>query len=351
MNNKDILIDENSTILEALKRISSVRDISRLILFVSSSDNKIIGSVTDGDIRRALIKGFSLDTEIKEICFNDFIFRYESEDYIELNSLTKGENSIKILPLLFKDKTLSRIIDLEKYKSLLPVECVIMSGGRGKRLSPLTDSIPKPMLPISGKPIIEHNIDKLISYGIKKIHISIGYLGNQIIDYFGDGSKKGIQINYIKEDKPLGTAGSLSLIKNIKSDNIILINSDLFTNVNYERMYLNLLNNNADIVIASKDYKVDIPFAIFESDNFEINSFKEKPSYTFPSNAGIYIFKKKLISMIPKNTFYDITDLMQDVILKEGKLIHDPIVGYWICLLYTSPSPRDRTRSRMPSSA
>lgn len=330
MKLNDIVTDEKITIIDALKKISSIRDISKLILFVSSSNNKIIGSITDGDIRRALIKGYGLNTKIGDICCRDFVFRYESDDHIELNSLTKGENKINVLPLLNKNNSISRIIDLKKYKSLLPLECVIMSGGRGKRLSPLTDSIPKPMLPLDGKPILEHNIDRLISYGIKKIYISVGYLANQIIDYFGDGSKKGIDIHYIKEDQPLGTAGALSLIDNIKSQNVLLMNSDVFTNINFEKMYLKLINSNADMVVASKDYKVDIPFGIFETVNQEIKSLKEKPSYFYYSNAGIYIFKKKLISMIPKNMYYDITDLMKEVMRNGNKIVHNPILGYWI---------------------
>ena len=126
-----------------------------------------------------------------------------------------------------KKKNSYEIIDLEKTKSVLPLECMIMAGGRGKRLSPLTDTIPKPMLPLGDKPIIEHNIDRLIAYGIKKIYISVKYLGEQIQEYFGDGSSKGIEIEYIWEDKPLGTAGALSLVEQFETNHILLMNSDL----------------------------------------------------------------------------------------------------------------------------
>ena len=206
-----------------------------------------------------------------------------------------------------------------------------MAGGRGKRLSPLTDKVPKPMLILGDKPIIEHNIDKLISFGIKKIYISVKYLGEQIKSHFGDGNSKGIKIEYISENKPLGTAGCLSLVDNFEKNNILLMNSDLFTNVDFNKMYKSFLSENAEMVVASTKYKVDIPYAVFDYNvNNKVVGFKEKPSFTYHSNAGVYIFKKKWISSIPKDSFFDITDLMELMIDKKKKIIHEPILGYWV---------------------
>ena len=329
MNYKNLIISENKTILDALYNLNSVKNVSRLILFVSSENNEaIIGSLTDGDIRRSLINDGDLNKKVGEICYRDFCYKDESDGFIELN--TFREQNIKMLPLLYENKKMSRIIDLDKTNSILPLECVIMAGGRGKRLSPLTDSVPKPMLLIANKPIIEYNIDRLISFGIKKIYISVNYLGEQIESYFGDGSSKGIQIEYIWEDKPLGTAGSLSLVSEFKTDHILLMNSDLFTNVDLEEMYTKLVNLEADMVVASTEYKIDVPFAVFESENQKVINLKEKPSYIYHSNAGIYVFKKELINRIPKDLHYDITDLMDDIISNGGQLLHDPIRGYWI---------------------
>ena len=161
-----------------------------------------------------------------------------------------------ILPVLDKNKKIVRILDLEKIKSILPLECVIMAGGRGKRLSPLTDNVPKPMLPLNGKPILEYNIDRLIQFGIKKIYISVKYLGEKIQEYFGDGSQKGIIIEYIWEKKPLGTGGALSLINEFKTENVLLMNSDLFTDVNFEDFYLSYIKSSADMAVCSTEYKV-----------------------------------------------------------------------------------------------
>jgi putative nucleoside diphosphate sugar pyrophosphorylase len=205
-----------------------------------------------------------------------------------------------------------------------------MAGGRGKRLSPLTDTVPKPMLPLGGKPIIEYNINRLISFGIKKIFISVKYLGQQIVDYFGDGSQKGISIEYIWEDEPLGTAGALALINHLSSEHILLMNSDLFTNVNFESLYLKLIQEGADMSVASTEYKVDVPYAVFETEGSRVTNFKEKPSFIYHSNAGIYILKRSLISKIHKGQYCDITDVMEQLVTEGGKLVYDPIIGYWI---------------------
>jgi dTDP-glucose pyrophosphorylase len=329
MDSNQLLINKNKNIIEALAQLSTIRDYSKLILFVIDDDNKILGSLTDGDIRRSLLEHKDLYKKLVHICRKDFSFCYENNKYISFKALTK--NNTQIIPILNKDKTLNRIIDLKKQTCVLPIESVIMAGGRGKRLSPLTDSTPKPMLKLGDKPIIEHNIDKLNFFGIKKIHISVNYLGEKIMNHFGNGKNKNIDISYINEDQPLGTAGALSLIKNIKSDYILLMNSDLFTNINLEKMYNKMIDNEADMIIASTDYKVSIPYAIFEKKSSNnIISLVEKPTYTYNSNAGIYMFKKELVNKIPKNEFFDITDLIVELIKENLKIINYPIAGYWI---------------------
>lgn len=328
MDLNQITIKSNATILDALNKLNQIRKVSRLILFVKNENDKIIGSITDGDIRRSLSKDQDLNKTVEAVCFKNFIHHIENGDFIDL-SIYRAQN-IKILPVLNSDKTLSRVLDLEIIKSTLPLECMIMAGGRGKRLSPLTDKIPKPMLPLGDKPIIEHNIDRLISYGIQKIYISVKYLGEQIQTYFGDGSSKGIEIEYIWEDEPLGTAGALKLVEKFNTDYVLLMNSDLFTSVNFEEMYLLLLKENADMVVASTEYKVDVPYAVFETVGNRVQAFKEKPSYIYQSNAGIYILKKELIDKMKKNEYCDITDIMENLVRDGGKLIYDPILGFWI---------------------
>lgn len=323
-----ILIHQEKTLLDALRQFDGLRDISRVILFVIDDNQRVIGSITDGDIRRSIIKDENLLKSVGEICNRNFKYLSNNEPYQTLDKYRKID--IKILPVLDQNKKMVDLIDLEKNQARLPLEAVIMAGGRGQRLSPLTDSIPKPMLLLGDKPIIEHNIDRLINFGIKKIYISVKYLGEQIVDYFGDGSQKGIQIEYVWEDKPLGTAGALALIDGLSTEHILLMNSDLFTNVDFESLYTKLIESKADMAVASTEYKIDVPYAIFETDDDKVVSFKEKPTMIYHSNAGIYILKRELIQKIPKGNFCDITDVMEKLVNENGKLVYDPITGYWI---------------------
>ena len=327
----NLTINHRASILEAMVKLNNilfVGSISKLILFVTDESSKVVGTLTDGDIRRSIINSKSLEGQILDLCNRGFTYLKDTNSFIELEQYRK--RGIKILPILSDSGQLVKVIDLEKTKSILPIECMIMAGGRGKRLSPLTDSVPKPMLPLGDKPIIEHNIDRLIEYGIKKIYISVKYLGEQIESYFGDGSSKGIQIEYIWEDEPLGTAGALSLVDKFNSNHILLMNSDLFTDVNFEQMFLDLLENDADMVIASTEYKIDIPFAILQENNSKVSEIKEKPTYKYHSNAGVYIFKKEVISKISKGNYCDITDVIESLLVENGSIVHSPIKGFWI---------------------
>ena len=324
----DVLIHKNKNLVEGLYQLNQLKGMSRLILFVVDDNEKVIGSVTDGDIRRSIIAEQNLQKTLGEIANPDFKRLYQKDTYQSFEKYRKSD--IKILPILNREGKMVDLIDLEYTKAQLPLEAVIMAGGRGKRLSPLTDTIPKPMLRLGDKPIIEHNIDRLISFGIKKIYISVKYLGEQIVNYLGDGSQKGISIEYVWEDEPLGTAGSLALINNLSTEHILLMNSDLFTNVNFESLYLKLINESADMAVASTEYKVDIPYAVFETKEGKVTSFKEKPSFIYHSNAGIYILKRSLISTIEKGKYCDITDVMEQLVTEGGKLVYDPIIGYWI---------------------
>ena len=330
IDKKKFVVNEDISPIDALYKLNEIgkSGISKLTLFIENRDNKIIGTITDGDIRRAILTNKNLDFKIKDICNRDFIYEIESDGYIDLN---KARNKgIFLLPILTKTNKLSRIVDLKRTKSLLPLECVIMAGGRGKRLSPLTDKIPKPLLSLGNTTIIEQNIDKLISFGIKKFHISINYLGNLIKDKLGDGSDKGIEIKYIEEDKPLGTAGSISKINQINSPNIILINADILSNIDYHSMYKLFVNTNSKMTVASFEYKYDIPYAVLENKNNIVSAFKEKPSMLYSTNAGIYMLSKSLIHMIPNNKFFDITDLMELLLKNKIKLTNYNLKGYWI---------------------
>ena len=319
-------IHKDSGCLEALKKLDQEK--SNQTLFVLDNNEKLIGTVTDGDIRRGLIKGLNLESSIDQYCYPNFSFINSKIDVSTIHRLKK--EGIKVLPKLNEFGQIEKVFDLSHLNSILPLHAVIMAGGKGERLRPLTDKTPKPMLPLGDKPIIEHNIDRLISFGIDTITISVRYLSDQIISYFGDGSSKGISINYIEEDEPLGTIGCVAQIGQIDHEVILVLNSDVFTNIDFEDFYLDFEKENADMAIASIPYSVDIPYAIMELNDNCITSFKEKPKNTYYANAGIYLIKKESLKHIPGNSFFNATDLMDSIMANNGKLIHRPITGYWI---------------------
>ncbi len=323
------IIDSEASILDAISRLDMLSNTDKVLTLFILQQEKLIGTLTDGDIRRGLLKGLTVNSRVSECMVKDFTFIRSGEiDVKQVSEIRR--KGITLLPSISEDDKIDRVYDLQAQKSILPLECMIMAGGRGERLRPLTDTVPKPMLKLGDKPIIEHNIDRLIEYGIEKIYISIKYLGEQIVEYLGDGSSKGIKIEYIQEDKPLGTGGALSLVENFTSPYILLMNSDLFTDIDFEDLYLATIEQHAEMGIASIPYTVNIPYAIFDKEDSKILSFKEKPNNTHYANAGIYIFKTKWIDMIPKNEFFNITDLMQALLERNEHVIHNAIPGYWI---------------------
>ena len=326
LNHTKHTIHSGAPLKEALKKLNEVP--KNLSLFVVNNDKQLIGSLTDGDIRRGLLAGIPVDATVDDFMFQSFHALHGTPDPQEIHQLR--ELGIKLLPVLDNDKKIVKILDLKQIKTTLPVDAVIMAGGRGERLRPLTDKVPKPMLPLGDKPIIEHNIDRLKEYGITNIHISINYLGQQLIDHFSDGSSRDLSIKYVAEDKPLGTIGSVALIEKFENPYIMVMNSDLFTDADFEDMWLTMNEQNADLCVASIPYTVNIPFAIMERSNGSITSLKEKPTHTHYANAGIYMFKKEILKYIPHDQKFNATDLIEAVINGGRKVIDTPLTGYWI---------------------
>mgnify|MGYP002629560575 CR=1 FL=1 len=325
MINKAI-IHQETTIREALNLIN---ELSGKTLFIVDESNKAIGSVTDGDIRRGLLKGLSLESKIKDVMSLGFKFLTEN-DYSPKRIKELKAANILFVPLLASDGTIKEILNLSSLKSMLPLEAIIMAGGKGLRLAPLTDQTPKPLLKIGDKPIIEYNIDRLISFGIKKIYISVNYLKDQIMDYFGDGSQKGIVIEYIEESEITGTLGSATYVADFGTNDILVMNSDLLTNVDFEDLYQTYMENEAEMVVASVPYEVTVPYGILETEQNNITSLQEKPTFLYYSNAGIYIINKQCIRDIPQREFYNATDLIEKLIEENRKVVNFPIVDYWL---------------------
>ena len=322
-------INQNAKIIEALAKINDLSSRQALVLFVINENFQIIGSLTDGDIRRAILVGVNLNESVEKAMNKDFHYIKNLHNFKKIKNLKS--KFLKIIPHITEDKKVINFINLEEINAILPIDAIIMAGGKGVRLKPYTKDTPKPMLELNNKPIIAHNIDRLITYGIKNIYVSVSYLKDQIKNYLNKYYKnKNINIYYIEEETPLGTAGAIGLVKNFKNDDILIINADVLTNIDFEDFYSNYIDFNDDMSVATFNVKIDIPYAVLEIQEKRIKSFIEKPTYTYYSNAGIYLFNKKFIKLIPRNKVYDAIDLIEDMIKNNKKVSHFPIRGYWL---------------------
>ncbi len=321
------ILPDTATIKDALIALNNLSaDIQTL--FVVNNSYRMIGSLTDGDIRRGLIRGLQVTNNIKEIIQHEFKFIFEYDKDVSAVKEIR-ESDIELLPCLNENRQIVKVYNLKKLKSLLPVDAVLMAGGKGERLRPLTDKTPKPLLKVGEKAIIDYNVEELISYGIENINVTTNYLGEQIEAHYSK-PVDGVRINCVKEPTFLGTIGSIKFVKKFDNDTVLVMNSDLFTNINYEDFYLHFLRNEADMSVAAVPYSLSVPYGIFELDGRNIMGLKEKPTYNYYANAGIYLIKKEIINLIPNNVFYDATDLMDELIKINRKVIRFPLTGYWI---------------------
>ena len=323
------IINQNKTLLEALSQINSLYNVP-LVLFVVDDDDKMIGTLTDGDSRRALIAGAQVSDKISKVCERNFNFLQEGRDYDVKHLRKQKEMKMRLIPVLDSQNHILEILNLEKYKTKLPVDAIIMAGGKGERLRPLTEKMPKPLLKVGDKCIIDYNVDNLINCGIDHISVTVNYLGELIEEHYKN-PRDGVKINIVREPKFLGTIGSVKFVPRYYHDVVLLMNSDLFTNVDLEDFYLHFIEHDADMSVAAIPYSVSVPFGIFDLDGRHVKGVIEKPTYNYYANGGIYLIKKKMLDKyIPKDTFFNATDFMEKLISGGYNVIRFPLSGYWI---------------------
>lgn len=327
---KDHLISQEITLLEALSRINSVAP-EPLVLFVLDEKDRMVGTLTDGDSRRALISGASVNDKVSTIMHRNF--NYMKAEAIDDVKEIKRQKEMKmtLVPVLDREKHIVDVIDLERFKTRLPIDAVLMAGGKGERLRPLTEKTPKPLLHVGGKAIIDYNIERLIDCGIKHINVTVNYLREQIEEHFSEPRGE-VLVQTVREPRFLGTIGSIQFVKEFYNDTILVMNSDLFTNINFEDFYLNYMEHDADMAAVAVPYSIMVPYGIFDiSGERDIVGLQEKPTYNYYANAGIYLIKHQMIEQyIPENTFYNATDFMEKLIAEGRKVIRFPLSGYWI---------------------
>ena len=322
------IINKSQPLLSALKVLNTLMP-DPLVLFVVDDDDKMVGTLTDGDSRRALIAGCTTETSVECIMHKDFKYvEYGNNDNVK--SLQSYKLcGLTLLPVLDECRRIIDIINFERCRTILPIDAVLMAGGKGVRLRPLTETTPKPLLPVGGKSIIDYNIDSLMENGIKHISVTVNYLHEQLEEHFAE-PVNGVKIDCIKEPQFLGTMGATQFVTKFYNDVVLVMNSDLFTNIDYEDFYLHFKEHNADMSVAAVPYSISVPYGIFELEGRNIKGVKEKPVYNYFANAGIYLIKRELLENMPKNTFYNATDLLNDAVAAGKIVIRYPITGYWL---------------------
>jgi len=325
---KHILLKPTSRIREALKIIDSG---AIQIALVIDENEKLLGTLTDGDIRRGLLDGLTLESSVKTIIFTTpRVCKIDDtkEKIIEI-ALSKKLHQI---PIVDND---GKLVGIEEVDELLKPKTqtnkvVLMVGGLGTRLRPLTDNTPKPMLKVGNKPILETIIGNFKKYGFVNIVLCVSYKAEIIEDYFKDGSEFGVNIEYVHENKRMGTAGALSLVREKLNEPFFVMNGDLLTNINFENMMQYHLQNSSVATMGVRDYDFQVPYGVVNVDGTNILSIEEKPVHKFFVSGGIYILSSDVLGYIPDDEFYDMPTLFEKVIEDKMKSISFPIHEYWL---------------------
>lgn len=322
------LVSDTLSVKQALGMINSLHDVP-LTLFVTTQSGELAGTLTDGDIRRGLLSGASLDDSITTVMQKAYCFITRNDSEASKRLKEARRKGIAVIPVLDAERRIMDVIDLRVTHALLPLDAVLMAGGRGERLRPLTDKTPKPLLPVGGKPIIDYNVEALRRCGISDIFVTVNYLHEQIEAHFK--TEEGTEsVTCVLEPAPLGTFGSIGLISGLKHDNVLVMNSDLLTTVNFEKLYEHHITSGADLTMAVITYTVSVPYAIVKTEADRVSSFQEKPTYNFFANAGIYIVKRELLDCVTGTERVDATDFMDSLLERGLKLSYFPIDGTWI---------------------
>ena len=316
----------------SIKKAMEIIDMSEIkIALVVDDSKRLIGTITDGDIRRSILKGIALSSSVKDIMNHNFIYAEVGESREKIQQLAKL-NQIHQVPIVDKDFILVGIEDtssqLTPSKRLNKV--VLMVGGLGTRLRPLTNETPKPLLKIIDKPILEVILEGFIKHGFNDFIFSVNYKAKMIEKYFGDGKRFGVNIQYVHDQERMGTAGSLSFIKKQLTEDFIVMNGDLLTSINFEHLSDFHFNSNSNATMCVREYDFQVPYGVVNVQEHNIVSIEEKPVHKFFVNAGIYMLNPSVLKHIPENSFFDMPTLFDILIRAKEKILPFPIREYWL---------------------
>jgi dTDP-glucose pyrophosphorylase len=309
------------------------------IAVVVDEERRLLATITDGDIRRALLAGVEVDQPAVSLmpwypspaANVPITAQIGTSDAVLLTLMQ--DHSVRQIPLLDPD---GRVCEIAMLHDLLrqyelPVTGVIMAGGFGKRLMPLTDGTPKPMLPVNGRPLLEHMLSKLRVAGIRSVSIATYHLSQNIIQHFKDGSEFGVHLSYIEETEPLGTAGALAKMSGERTP-LLVLNGDILTGVDFRAMLDFHRENDAKLTVGVRQYRIEVPFGVLEleTEGVIVRSIKEKPVLRYLINAGIYMLDPSICKLVPADRRFDMTDLIEAVIESGDKVISFPVREYWL---------------------
>lgn len=325
---KQILVTPSDSIFRTLEIIDRS---SLQIALVVDEKGCLLGTVTDGDVRRGILRGLGLDSEVTEIMNKNFSFSHVNDAREKVLAIMSNK-SLHQLPVIDHNGCLVGIHTIDCLMASTTRDNIVflMAGGLGSRLKPLTENCPKPLLRIGGKPILESILESFIEQGFKNFYISINYKGEMIENYFGNGSNLGVHINYIREDKRLGTAGSLKLIPQTNTQPIIVMNGDILTKVDFRNLLDFHISQEADATLCIREYQLEIPYGVVSIERNKFRGIEEKPKEKFHINAGLYVINPELIDYIPENTYFDMPELFKILARENCETAVYPIREYWM---------------------
>ncbi len=301
------------------------------IALIVDSQKRLLATVTDGDVRRGLLAGLSLQDPVSKVMNINFLSAGDGLNDSEILSLMKA-NNVHQMPVLTPDGRVSRLILLEELLSPLPLpnSVVLMAGGKGTRLLPYTKDCPKPMLRVNDKPILQILLEMCINTGFSSFYFSVNYLKDQIVDYFGDGSDWGVSINYLIETEPLGTAGSLSLLPKTLSHPLLVLNGDVLTKLNLAQLLQFHSLHKAVATLSVREHLFTSPYGVVKANGVELAEFVEKPTLRQFVNAGVYALNPSVLALLDNSQCIDMPHLLQSVQQRGDRVVVFPIFEYWI---------------------
>lgn len=315
-----------------LRRAVEVIDAAGLqIALVVDQDRRLLGTVTDGDIRRAILRGVSLDAPVTGV-MNEAPTTAREQDDREMLLALMRQRKLHQVPVLDAGW---RVVGLVVLDDLIGLQSrsnpvVLMAGGLGTRLRPLTDACPKPLLRVGSKPILETILDSFIQHGFFRFFISVNYRAEMIREYFGDGSRWGVEIEYVRESQRLGTAGALSLLPRMPQEPIFVMNGDLLTQLNFVHLLDFHHAHGAKATMCVREYELQVPYGVIETSRHRILDIREKPTERYLVNAGIYVLQPEVLELIPDGKLFDMPDLFRSVIGRGMETAVFPIREYWM---------------------